>query len=616
MTSTDGAVATFVFTVADWLSPPFTAIVVALPPLIVKLELVPVVSPAFVASSVYVPAFVALQPAKVATPFDAVTGFVVQENPSLPTAAVIASVTCVEPSFATVRPPESWTVTLGCVVHALPAAPPLGCVVNASFDAVPKMSIAAAGLAATVSVVDLTVNPDAAYVPADGFVVPAMVSEPAALPASAHAPPLSASWIVTVVDALVAVAEQFTNPDGSVIVGVAGTVNPAGRTTVIASPRSSDPVALDVKPTVQVAVAPAERVEAENVTDDGLVAAAIVTADAGLPAAVSVEVLTLNVVFVSDPADGFVSSRSVRVAGVLAASAHDAPERVTVTVCAAALAFAVQLTKPPVSATIGVAGTAKPELKAIVTVSPAASAPVAVDVKPTVHVPSAPPVCGEPENEIAVGVVAAAITTFETGLAVPVSVDVFAVKVEFVSVPAAGFVTPTTLNVRAARLATVHVPPLSLSVTVTVVLLPAPLAEQFVKPLVSWIVGLAGTVKPALNVAVIVSPVVSAPVALVVKPTVHVECAPPVCGDPAKLTAAGEVAAAITTGAAGLAALVSVPVLTLQFAAAIEPAAGFVGNASFNAPDEEFASAHVPPLFARVIVTVVPEPEPVAEQFV
>jgi hypothetical protein len=153
-------------------------------------------------------------------------------------------------------------------------------------------------------------------------------------------------------------------------------------------------------------------------------------------------------------------------------------------------------------------------------------------------------------------------------------------------------------------------------VTVTVVPPPAPLAEQFVKPLVSWIVGLAGTVKPALNVAVIASPVVSAPVALVVKPTVQLERAPPVCGDPVKLTAAGAVAAAITTGAAGLAALVSVPVLTLQLAAAIEPAAGFVGKAIFNAPDVEFASAHVPPLFASVIVTVVPEPLPVAEQFV
>jgi hypothetical protein len=418
-----------------------------------------------------------------------------------------------------------------------------------------------------------------------------------------------------VVDALVAVAEQFANPEGRVIVGVAGTVNPAGRTTVIASPRSSEPDALVVNPTVQVAVAPAERVDAANDTDAGLVAAAIVTADAGFPAAVSVDVLTLKVVFVSDPAAGFVSSRSVSVAGVPAASAHDAPDSVTVTVCAAALALAVQLTKPPVRATIGVAGTAKLELKATVTVSPVASAPVDVEVKPTVHVPRAPPVCGEPENEMADGVVAAAITTFETGLAVLVSVDVFAVKVVFVSVPAAGFVTATTFKVTAARLATVHVPPLSPSVTVTVVPLPTPLAEQFVKPLVSWIVGPAGTVKPELNVAVIVSPVVSAPVALVVKPTVHVERAPAVCGDPVKLTAAGAVAAAITTGAAGLAALVSVPVLTLQLAAAIAPAAGFVGKAIFNAPDAELASVHVPPLLASVIVTVVPEPLPVAEQF-
>jgi hypothetical protein len=41
-------------------------------------------------------------------------------------------------------------------------------------------------------------------------------------------------------------------------------------------------------------------------------------------------------------------------------------------------------------------------------------------------------------------------------------------------------------------------------------------------------VGVAGTAKPALKVAVIVSPVVRAPVALVVRPTVQVERAAPV----------------------------------------------------------------------------------------
>ena len=128
--------------------------------------------------------------------------------------------------------------------------------------------------------------------------------------------------------------------------------------------------------------------------------------------------------------------------------------------------------------------------------------------------------------------------------------------------------------------------------------------------------GVAGTVKPALNVAVIVSPVVSAPVELVVRPTVQVDRAAPVCGEPAKVTVEGAVAAAIEIAPAGFTAVVSVPVLTLQLTAAIEPAGGFVGNATLSAPDAELASVQVPPLSASVIVTVVPAAVPVAEQFV
>jgi hypothetical protein len=59
---------------------------------------------------------------------------------------------------------------------------------------------------------------------------------------------------------------------------------------------------------------------------------------------------------------------------------------------------------------------------------------------------------------------------------------------------------------------------------------------------------------------------------------------------------------------------VSVPVLTLQLAAAIEPAAGLVGKVILRAPEAEFARVQVPALSASVIVTVVPAPAPVAEQ--
>jgi hypothetical protein len=163
-------------------------------------------------------------------------------------------------------------------------------------------------------------------------------------------------------------------------------------------------------------------------------------------------------VFASEPPDGFVSSRSVRDAGVLAASTHEAPESVTVTVCADAVALAVQLTNPPVSATIGVAGTLKPELTATVIVSPVVSAPVAVVVKPTVQVARAVPVWGEPLKVTELGLVAAAIVTLPAGLAVLVSVEVLAVKVVLVRVAGAGLVTPRTLNVSAALLATAQVP--------------------------------------------------------------------------------------------------------------------------------------------------------------
>ena len=197
---------------------------------------------------------------------------------------MIASVTWVLLSLATIRPPLSSTATTGCDPNATPAVELEGDVVTASFVAAPKMSIAEPVPAATVSRDVRAVKPAAAYVAAPAFVIPAIVSEAAALFPSAQLPPLSARVIVTVVPALVAVAEQFVKPLGKVIVGVAGIVKPAGKTVVMASPAASAPEALAVKATVHVALAPAARVEAENVTGAGDVAAAIVMAAAGLRA--------------------------------------------------------------------------------------------------------------------------------------------------------------------------------------------------------------------------------------------------------------------------------------------------------------------------------------------
>jgi hypothetical protein len=191
--------------------------------------------------------------------------------------------------------------------------------------------------------------------------MPAIVSVPAVLDDSEQVPPLSASVIVTVWPLVDAAAEHVANPVGSVTVGVAGIVKPAGKTTVIVSPALSAPVELVVKPTVQVAVAPAERVEPEKLMLDGVVAAAIVTADPGFAAEVSVAVLTLNVFAAREPAAGLVNAASVSVAVVFAASVQEAPESVTVAVCPLAVADAVQLLNPPVRATVGVAGTVNPE---------------------------------------------------------------------------------------------------------------------------------------------------------------------------------------------------------------------------------------------------------------
>jgi hypothetical protein len=95
-----------------------------------------------------------------------------------------------------------------------------------------------------------------------------------------------------------------------------------------------------------------------------------------------------------------------------------------------------------------------------------------------------------------------------------------------------------------------------------------------------------------------------APLALEVKPTVQVESASPVCGEPVKVTALGAVAAAIVT-LAGLAAVVSALVATVRFVPVIVCAGGFVIPAIVSAPEALFPRAQLPPLFARVTVTVV-----------
>ena len=80
------------------------------------------------------------QPAKVATPDVAATGFVVHVNVPPPGLVPIANVTLALLDV-TVFPPASWTVTTGWVPHAVPPVPPPGWVVNANFDAAPTETL-------------------------------------------------------------------------------------------------------------------------------------------------------------------------------------------------------------------------------------------------------------------------------------------------------------------------------------------------------------------------------------------------------------------------------------------------------------------------------------------
>jgi len=212
-------------------------------------------------------------------------------------------------------------------------------------------------------------------------------------------PPLLASVTVTDNELPTAVAEQFVNPVPSVTVGEAGTVNPDGNTTVAVSPTRSAPVALELKPAVQVARALAASDVAVNDTAVAAVAEAITTAAAGLTTEVlSADVFTLKLVAAIDPAAGLVKPAIVNAAAVLTGSAQEAPANVTVTVVPEPAPTAVHDTKPVPSVTVGDAGTVNVLANATVTVPPAASAPAELDVNPTVQLDRAAADCGDPVN--------------------------------------------------------------------------------------------------------------------------------------------------------------------------------------------------------------------------
>ncbi len=219
---------------------------------------------------------------------------------------------------------------------------------------------------------------------------------------------------------------------------------------------------------------------------------------------------------------------------------------------------------------VGFNGIVKRAENPTVILSPACSAPVALVVKPIVQVERAVAVCGEPVKLTALGDVAAAITTLAPGAAATVSALVATVMLAAVIVWAGGLTSPVIVSAPLPLFAREHDAPVSVIVIVgpvaePFVLLVSAVAPQLVYPApVSVTVGFVGAENPAARPIVIVSRTRSAPVALAVKPTAQVERAAPVCGVPAKLMPVAVVAAAITTLPAGLAALVSSLVWTVN----------------------------------------------------
>src|SRR5438270_402230 len=121
----------------------------------------------------------------------------------------------------------------------------------------------------------------------------------------------------------------------------------------------------------------------------------------------------------------------VSVADVLFARAQVPPlsARVTVTVVPEVEAVAEQVVNPLVSATAGDAGTpVNAGSKCTRSLEPAASAPVALELRPTVHFVVAPALCRAPVKVTGAGEVAALMTTSEDGEAAAESDVVATVK--------------------------------------------------------------------------------------------------------------------------------------------------------------------------------------------
>src|SRR5713226_421046 len=172
-------------------------------------------------------------------------------------------------------------------------------------------------------------------------------------------------------------------------------------------------------------------------------------------------------------------------------------------------------------------------------------------------------------------------------------------------------VTPRICRLAALLIGRTQVPPLSARVIVSVVVAPVPVAEQLLKPLPRMIVPGLGATKPAVKATVIVSPVRSEPDAELVKLAVQVARAFSASVVELTVAAAGVVAATMVTAVAAR-AVVSDEVLTVGWTAPrVEP---LVTPRICRLAALLIGRTQVPPLSARVIVSVTPAPVPAAEQ--
>ena len=191
-----------------------------------------------------------------------------------------------------------------------------------------------------------------------------------------------------------------------------------------------------------------------------------------------------------------------------------------------------------------------------------------------------------------------------------VSSEVATLKVVFVRVPAPGLVIPAMVREAAVLLFTAQDTPAKVMVTTPPVALAV--AVQPVNPVPKVTVGVAGTVTFELNVAVMVLPAASLPLAEVVKPTLQVEEAWAAVDPGEKETALGAVAAAITTFEPGLTTVTSCEVAALKVVFVRVPAPGLVIPAMVREAAVLLFTAQDAP--AKVMVTTPPVALAVAVQ--